>query len=884
MRNKLLNWIARSVVKYPLAIVITAIVLAGVGAYLGAVQLQMNTNQDDLVSEKLDYHKRYMDYIKKFGDLEYIYIVAEVDSNLDDAKAFVKTVSERLAKLPDIKEVTYQLSNPALEKSFLLYLSKDELKQLTSFLSKGPTSLENISRWSSLNQILATMNRMMASPEVQKQEGELRSSFEFFRQLVDGMSGTLESGNVVKPNLASAFLGGSRVIDEDGYLISSNGKLLFSLIMPEKSYATLSVIEKPLQEIRKVLDETRKEFPNVKAGLTGRPILQADEMRITNRDMTVATILAIIATTLLFILYFRRLTRPLLAITALIFAIAWTFGLATITIGYLNLLSTVFAVILVGAGIEFGLQIISRYREDLHFHKDPKHAVHEAITQTGMGNLTSALTTTAAFYVAIFTDFKALQELGFIAGTGILLCLVSLVVVLPAMMYLADKDKPKTKYKTELLIDLKGIGHLYNRPKLIIIILAVITVIGIPGILKLNFDHNLLNLQAKGLESVEYEKMIIDRSDESTWYAVSLTKTLDESERVRDEMSKKMSVGKVESLADIVPADQEGKRKLVSELKNVFNVGNPVAIDGKIDISGLKKNLSEMSASLTRLTEMAFSSGHIEAVDELEGINKKIIYILGKLPALSDAQLKNLDEFQKIFITKFRGGLDMLKSGLDPATITLNDIPESIRKKFMSTDEYATYVYPKSDIWDPEKMNEFIADIRSVDPQVLGTPVEVYESSRLMQKSFQRAALYAFLVITILVLIDFKRPKYAFLAMAPLVMGIVWLLELMGWLGIQFNLANFFAIPVLLGVGVDNGVQIIHRFIQEKSITKAMSKSTGAAILLTSLTTGVSFGTLIISAHRGIMSLGIIMTLGAITCMIGSMLLLPVMLKLVEKR
>lgn len=884
MRSFFLDKISRLITRWPLHILIIAILLTISSLMYAYFDLDLNTDQDDLVSEEMEYHKRYKDYLDEFGDLEYLYIVIEVQDNLVQAKKFAKDVSEKLSKLEDIKEVTYKISNPVLEKSFLLYLTKQQLEQLSSFLSKGDTSLKNISKWNSLNHILYSMNNLISKPDPASEQEGMKSGFYFLDELLRGIDSTLKTGKPYIPSLTGAFLGTDQAFDEDGYLLTLNGKLLFVLIMPEKKYETLSVIEEPLRKIRDVLADTKNVFPDINAGLTGRPVLQADEMSVTNSDMMRATFLAILAATILFVLYFRRLTRPLMAIISLIFAISWTLGLTTLVIGYLNLLSTVFAVILVGAGIEFGLQIVSRYREELETSKNPTYAVSVCVTKTGRGNITAALTTAAAFFTALFTDFKALNELGFIAGFGILFCLLSLLIVLPTMMYLRDRNKDQTKLNTKLLLDLKGIDHLYRKPKLILVILTILTIAGLPGLKKLHFDHNLLNLQAEGLESVEYEKIIIDKSDESTWYAISITRTPLEARRIANQMKDKVSVGKVETYETIVPSEQKEKMILIAELEQSFKEATFIEPSTALNKNRMLHNLKILMQNLEKLTETAFSSGYVEAVNELENINKRVLTIYRNLQNTSPENIEALKEFQGIFIGEFQKGLKMLESGLSPQKIVSSDLPDSIRKRFISDKgNYATYSYPKKNIWEPQNMREFASDLRQVDPYVTGTPIEVFESSKLMQSSFQKAGIYAFLVILIIVLIDFRNPGYAVLSMIPLVFGIIWLLEVMGWAGIPFNLANFFAIPILLGVGVDNGVQIVHRYLQEGRDIKVMSKSTGAAVLLTSLTTGISFGMLILSSHRGIQSLGMIMALGALTCLIGSMILLPTILRLITR-
>lgn len=884
MRDHILKKIAASVIKYPWKILIVTLLLVTASVSISSKYLELHTDQDDLISEKLEYHKRYKDFLREFGDQEYLYVVTEVNDDLPRAKAFVRALAGRLESISDIKQVTYKISNPALERSFLLYLSKSQLNQINAFLGSGPTSVQNVSKWNSISSVLATMNELMSGPQPEARQDEMKSGFEFLNELVDGMYSTVVTGKMREPKIAGAFLGSDQTFDEEGYLLTPNGKLLFILIMPEKRYDTLSVIEKPLEKIRSAITLTKKEFPDINAGLTGRPVLQADEMSITNRDMTRGTILAIVGVTLLFILYFRRLTRPLMAITSLLFGICLTFGLTTLAIGYLNLLSSVFALTLVGAGIEFGLQIVSRYREELDATKDPKQAVRTCIVRTGHGNITAAATTAAAFFTALLTDFKALAELGFIAGIGIILCLGCLIVVLPTMMYLKDRGRHHEGFKTQLLVDLRGIEHLYKKPRLIIGVLVALTILGLPGLMKLKFDHNLLNLQAEGLESVKFEKLIIEKSGESTWYAVAITKTEAEARQIADNMRQKDTVGKIETVENIVPSDQKEKMELVAKLKEAFWHLNFSTIETRIDKRELLGNLKTMIKNMNRLTEMAFGSGYVEAVEELERLSKKLNATYVGLQNADPAKINELAKYQGLLITKFREGISMLKDGLNPTTIVLSDISESVRNKYVSKNgNYATIVYPKYDVWEPGKMKDFVQEIRSVDPSIVGTPIEVFESSRLLQVSFQKVALYALLAIIIIVLIDFKSPRYALLSATPLFAGIIWLLEIMGLTGIQFNLANFFAIPILIGVGIDNGVQIVHRYLQGGGDIKVMAKSTGAAALLTSLTTGISFGMLILSKHRGIQSLGLIMTLGALTCLIGSLILLPSVLKVLPR-
>ncbi len=886
MRTKFLNSIAKIVIKYPLWVLGIAAALTVGSIILSTAKLQMNTDQDDLVSEKLEYHKHYKDYIREFGDQEYMYAVVETGNDLPKAKQFVKALAKKLETLQDIKEVTYQVSNPKLEKSFLLYIPTDQLRAIGEYMPK-------MDKIDSLSDVFGMMNgeieHLPATGAGKENQKQLELGFRFLDKLLDGITSAAKDGTAYSPFLQQAFFASDRTYDEEGYLLSENGKLLFIMIMPQKDYKTLAVIEEPLKKIRAAIAETRKEFPDVKAGLTGRPVLAADEMSVSDSDMTYATIVALLIVTLIFIAYFRRPTRPAMAAVALMCGVAQTFGFITLAIGHLNILSIVFGVILVGAGIEFGLQIVSRYREDLAAHKNVRQAIETCITQTGKGNMTACAAIAASFFAMCLTDFLALKELGFIAGFGILIILANMFTLLPALMYLLDKGKNPEKLHTTLKVNLKAFNFFYKRPRSVIIAVTILSIAGAIGIAKIGFNNNLLELQARGLESVKYEKKIIEESAQSTWFVPFIVSSKEDSYTLAQKLRALPTIGKVETISEVVPEDQELKIKMVQDFKKGVSAKPSNALTlpdiGRIilEAKDLNKQLELFRKNLAHLTEMAFSAGETDAVEALEAVSKKAEDAL-QLVVGHEARIA---AFEGEFLKDLRHNVDMLKSGFNPEPIAITDMPDSIRRRYVSetTGRYTVYAYPKEDIWDPAKMEAFIKDIRSIDPNVTGVPIEVYESGNLLQKSFRQAALFAMLAIIIIVAADFRKFSLAALALMPLGLGVFWLLELMGLFHIRFNMANFFGIPILLGIGVDNAVQIIHRYIKEKdlqSVDSVMMRSMGTAVLLTSLTTFASFGTLIFARHQGIASLGLIMTLGTLTCFIGSMIILPCALKLIK--
>jgi predicted RND superfamily exporter protein len=176
-----------------------------------------------------------------------------------------------------------------------------------------------------------------------------------------------------------------------------------------------------------------------------------------------------------------------------------------------------------------------------------------------------------------------------------------------------------------------------------------------------------------------------------------------------------------------------------------------------------------------------------------------------------------------------------------------------------------------------DKLARFVADVEGVDPQITGSPVQTFYASRHMQKSYILAGVYALLAVFGLLLIDFGSIKYSLLAMVPLAMGFVQMCGLIGWLGIPFNPANLIALPLILGIGVDDGVHLVHEFRRQRGRFK-LSDSTAVAVILTSTTTMASFGSMILARHQGLRSLGQVLTLGVLLCLSSSIVFFPALL------
>jgi hypothetical protein len=177
-----------------------------------------------------------------------------------------------------------------------------------------------------------------------------------------------------------------------------------------------------------------------------------------------------------------------------------------------------------------------------------------------------------------------------------------------------------------------------------------------------------------------------------------------------------------------------------------------------------------------------------------------------------------------------------------------------------------------------DALSTFVADVRRVDPQATGKPLQTYEASRQMQQSYMEAAIYSLLAVSTILMVNFRSIRAVLLAMLPLAVGTLQMFGILGLLGLPLNPANMIVLPLILGIGIDDGVHVVHDARTQKRGRYRLTNSTAMAVLMTSLTSMLGFGSLMVANHRGLQSLGRVLTLGVSCCLFASLLILPAIL------
>ena len=873
-----LAWLTRLAMRFPLPVIVGAVALAFLSLVLAGSRLGFRTSRLDLLNPECRHNQLWIDYIEEFGSQDDAVVVVEGE-NRDQVVPVLLEISRQLAKEERLFHAVFHgVDLTRIRGKGLYFLPIEDLRAIEPFLQEIRPVVQG--DWARL--VLSNMTDGMCRHLEQGPSPQVRqATVAELDRLSQGLLTALTRPGLYQspwPEMPHTMAVQTELGDE--YLLTNKGRMGFVLLRlaAGKDKNSFAHGTEAIDTLRDLIAAAKAKYPQVEIGLTGLPVMENDEMRASQTAMLQASGLSLFGVACLFIAGFGGLRHPLVTVGSLLLALAWSFGYITMAIGHLNILSIAFAVILIGLGIDFGIHYVARYLQLRKTMCRSDDALAEAASSVGPGIVTGAITTAIAFFMAGFTSFVGVAELGLIAGGGILLCCAATIVVLPAMIHLMD-----AKRKNEILpapLDIHGwMSPLFRRPLVVLVVTLLGTAVVGSGLKYLYYDHNLLNLQPEGLESVECEQRLLAKSDKSVWFALSIAETRQELLQRKAKFLAKDSVEHVEEIVSFLPEGHEQKRPIIERirghLQNLPEGSSQIPVDAPADLGrALGRAQILLGSSVT----------DIQVYRRLEKIRQS-------LRSLTPQQCdRRLQEYQYGLAGDLLNRLFRLRDMADPNPPVLDDLPRSLVTRFVGQDgRHLLRIYSKADIWDMAEMEKFVKDVRDVDPHATGNPLQTYEASRQMKASYEKAALLALAAIIVVLMLDFcsfregiwrmlfNTPAYTFLAMLPLGLGMLQLFGLMGLLDIPLNPANMIVLPLILGIGIDDGVHVIHDFRRRRGPYR-MSASTASAVLITSLTTMIGFGSLMIAKHRGLQSLGRVLTIGVSCCLFTSLIMLPALL------
>jgi hypothetical protein len=642
-----------------------------------------------------------------------------------------------------------------------------------------------------------------------------------------------------------------------------------------------------IDRLRQLVKQTQAEVPGLNVGITGMPVLDYDELTQSQKDITLASVVSLILCALIFIYGYNEIGRPVKATICLVVGLAYTLAFTTLTVGHLNILTITFVPMLIGLAIDFGVHLITRYEEELRHGKTEEAALTKAMVFTGQGIFTGALTTAGAFLAMALTHFKGIQEMGIICGGGLMVCFIPMMTLLPVMLLRGRQnviDHRATEDDTRARIE----NIWLQRPLLVMGITAGLCLAAFWEARRVHFDYNLIKMQSPSLPSVVFEHKLLDSADKSLLYGAVMADSLTNAVELREKI-KQLPV-----VADVDPPfygdflmDQSKKLELVGQIKQEIASFqfNPADLR-PVDIYELSRTLYGLYGYLGNALEVVGNSdpdltGQLVSLRQaIENLRKAMLQ--GDAPMVAEHADK-LAQFQQALFADLRDTFQLLQHQDDSTPVQVEDLPPVLHDRFVGvTGKFLLQIYPNTDVWQRDNQEKFVTALRTVDGNVTGTPVQLYEYETLLKDSYVNAAWYSLAAIALMVFFHFRSLGAVILSLLPVVIGTLWLAGLMGWFGIPINLANIMTLPLVIGIGVTNGIHILNRFAEERT-PGILSRSTGKAVLVSGLTAIAGFGSLILAKHRGIYSLGCLMATGIATCMIAGLTFLPALLNLLGR-
>jgi predicted RND superfamily exporter protein len=874
-----------SVVRHPRLTLVIAAILLLVGTGLAWTHLTISTDQNKLFSAKVPFFHQYLEFIREFPENEAVYITLQArnQDHPPSTRQWIQcanAVAQRVAGLHQyVNSVDSHVPLKQLGRQALLFadwpLVKKAAAQSNAFAVLGqlwgqkPNMAERLLGSSRLERFLRLAAEQTPSTEAAKL---LVPMMESLRASLQSPATRASARRFGLANL-SRLIGGARTDPSAwGYYYfpeanNSSRYLLVIRVYPHFTYDSLAAISTPLTHIDAAIKSAAQPYAaEFTVGLTGRAVLSSAEMKITTHDTDLAEVVAMLTVLAGLILMLRSVWLAMAASVSLAVAIGWTFGYATLAVGQLNLLSTVFVIALIGIGMDYLIQIVIRYRREVRRYQRPLAVWVRVFRYTGPPVITACLGAAGAFWVANLTAFRGAAELGVIAGGGLLLCLLAGYTVLPALLVLFPP-----KFKPVHAAARYPASRAFKRSKWLrfsglIVWLALLFAL-LPWAIRLRFDPNLLDLQARGLECVKLVKKL------PTWSAVLLSKQLSNLKPVNRRLVKAASFAGSPILSVSSLLDAQAKQQYLDQ--------HGAAIGGIRWSTPHPLTAADLSAVAAAASQLAtvWSKGDPAMNGSLKKSAGIVVTDLHQFVTLVDRasavrrarQAHRVSQWQRNFAAQ----IQLIAQTLCPGPLNLAEIPASLRRHYVSkTGIYALYIQPRFNLWRQHNLREFVHVLQGVHGRdglvppgmdLTGIAPQIYDSTRAIRDAFIKATVYALILVVILVFLDMRRIGQTLVTISVLGLGLPMLACLMGVLHIDWNFANFFGLPILIGAGHEYGVFMVHRYREAVGNPRRVWRFwdvSERALLMCGFVTCSSFGFLALGRDRGIASLGLVMALG----------------------
>ncbi len=846
--------------------------------------------------------------IENFPAASSIVVVLEAKdrSNREKAKETVKSAVDKLTEELSkpgyskyIKQVDGKLDLDFFKNHGLMLTKKEDIrhfKRIFSDLRIVPfiTNLNNgFEREYSGNEDKFSENEDTVTSQLQG----LR---EILLEMKDSAAGSLKPVELQKSLSKSIdkFLFGSP------YFLNRDGTMALLYVLPNFTINDMNMFVEGVPYLDRVIKE-KADALGVKAGLTGLIVVAKDEMKTSEQGLALSTTIALTLILLLMILSFRMYSAPFISGIPLVVGILWTIGITGLVIRRLNILTAMYMIALIGLGIDYAIHLLTSFiqeRDDGHSFAD---SVALSFRKSGAGIVMGALTTAVAFFALTVAKSSIVKELGIVAGLGILCELLAMMILIPAILgYRMHRLKKKGKKESTLLnryklehrvISILG-KSINTKPVLYLLITLAFGAVLSSQAYRVQVEGNLMNMEAKGLESVELQDKMVEEFGLAPDTLSLVFQDIEKERGVVEKIKKLDSVKEVESIIPFYPSREQQKKRLseILDFRRILQSKDTASANNYIDTSRLKDELLRLKDNLLEMSDLAYSAGMEKtrySLNSITGLNDEGKQVGSSLiDELIDTIDKNKNSADNLIIFENYFQRLMRSKLLETANtqeITLSMIPSNIRNAYISSDgkSYLANILPTQNPWVEENRKVLTDQLSTITDRATGMILAADQMTEIAEHDGIKAAITAVIVIFLLLLVDFRNLKLSILTLLPLVLSMSTLFGIMAITGIKFDFINIIAVPLLIGIGIDDAVHINHRYLLEgQGRMDTVIDKTGKAVFLTSLTTVIGFSSFIPSVMRAMKSTGIVLSIAMTLAFFFSILFHPSILIIVREK
>ena len=818
---------------------LTLWLLSIVTVFLGWVAIdrfEMNSNLSDLIRQEAPWRDDFNAYQDRFPDLVATAVVVVSGMSFQAVEEMTTRVESGLHEQDTFfRAISAPQNDPFFRRHALLYLDPEELDDMADRLAEAQPMLTAVAQDPSLRGIL----RLVADGV----ENEPGAGFATVVRLLCESAEAVVAGRDPSVSWTDEFF---EVNELQHRLILLKGQSNFGESLPNSEI---------MSRLRSVVAGI-SPVEGVTVRITGEIALAHEEIEATLSGVRVAGWVAVLLLIAVLILGVRSAKIIVATFFLLLLGVIWTSAYAMVAVGEYNTLSIVFLVMFFGLGVDFSLHYSLRYQEAINAGGKVVDAL-AATTRSVGGAIAICTITTALGFMGFFpTDYKGLADLGVISAGGMFIAAFLTFTLLPALYSVVGSIRP---HVVDLPTGDRLVSYLIRHRGPVLGGLGVAGVLAAMLATNAHFDYSVLALKNPASESMRTLRDL-QAADVATDYALTIMST----DEVDDEaLSALATVDSVTSPWDYVPDDQQDKLFVLEDLQALlWSALEPARMSDAPSAGELASVLAELARALDV----------VQATPELERLR-------AVLSELQERSPQTLLIWQHGVISNLLDELEWLREALYVQSIQFDDLPLSVRARLVSDHgDYLTVVTPANDVSEVEALSEFVESVRRIVPVATGRPVIEWGVGDIVIGSFRQALVFATVSILVVLFLTFRNLRDGLLILVPLGLAALFTLAVGVLLNMPLNMANILVLPLIFGLGVDNGIHVVDRFHRAGDVNNLMHSSTPRAVMLSTLTTIGTFSALMLSPHQGTASIGVLLSTAVALLLLFTVFVLPVLL------